>query len=75
MPKQKWIAAIENNPTLNKWITPIWSNPIGWARKVGGSRIKVIVWFFIHVVFVGFGLWSIYFLTGKIKMTISLIRQ
>jgi hypothetical protein len=42
--------------------TPIWSNPIGWARKVGQSRAKVITWIGIHIAFVAFGLWSIYFL-------------
>ena len=46
--------------------TPIWNNPIGWARKVGQSRSKVIIWTFIHLAFVAFGLWSIYFLVGKI---------
>jgi hypothetical protein len=67
MPKQKWIAAIENNSTLNKWITPIWSNPIGWARKVGQSRVKVIIWIFIHIAFVAFGLWAIYSFTRRLQ--------
>jgi hypothetical protein len=47
--------------------TPIWSNPIGWARKVGQSRAKVIIWILIHIAFVAFGFWSIYFLTWKIQ--------
>jgi hypothetical protein len=54
---------------LKKWFspTPIWSNPIGWARKVGQSRAKVIVWILIHIAFVGGGLWAIYSFTGKIQ--------
>jgi uncharacterized membrane protein len=54
---------------LEKWFnpTPIWSNPVGWARKVGQSRAKVIVWIFVHIAFVAFGFLSIYFLTGKIQ--------
>jgi len=47
--------------------TPIWSNPVGWARKVGQSRTKVFIWILIHVAFVAFGFLSIHFLTGKIQ--------
>jgi uncharacterized membrane protein YcjF (UPF0283 family) len=49
-----------------KWITPIWSDPVGWSEKVAKTKFRVCLWTVIHLCFVLFGLFAIYWLLQKV---------
>ncbi len=49
-----------------KWITPIWSDPVGWSEWVAKTKWRVFIWVFIHICFVSFGLFASYWLLQKI---------
>ncbi len=39
-----------------KWITPLWSDPIGWSEWVAKTKVHVLIWTLIHIAFVAWGL-------------------
>ncbi len=39
-----------------KWITPLWSDPIGWSDWVAKTKLRVIIWTLIHIAFVVWGI-------------------
>jgi len=43
-----------------KLITPIWSNPIGWAEQGAKTKLRIVIWVAIHAGFVALGLFMIY---------------
>src|SRR5690348_640239 len=48
-----------------KLITPLWSDPLGWADQVAKTKLRVFLWTFIHVLFVAAGIVAIYWLVQK----------
>jgi len=48
-----------------KW-TPLWSDPIGWSEKVAKTKCRVLIWTLIHLCFVLFGLFAVYWLQLKV---------
>jgi hypothetical protein len=49
-----------------KWITPLWSDPVGWSEWVAKTKCRVFIWVIIHLCFVSFGLFAIYWLIRKV---------
>jgi len=49
-----------------KWITPIWSDPVGWSEWVAKTKWRVFIWVLIHLCFVSFGLFAIYWQLQKV---------
>ena len=49
-----------------KWITPIWSDPVGWSEWVAKTKWRVFIWVLIHLCFVLFGLCAFYWLLQKV---------
>jgi hypothetical protein len=49
-----------------KSFTPLWSDPIGWAEQVAKTKLRVVLWILIHILFVAGGLASIYRLLSKL---------
>jgi hypothetical protein len=49
-----------------KLITPLWSDPVGWAEQVAKTRLRVFIWTFIHICFVSGGIFGIYWLVQKL---------
>jgi len=49
-----------------KLITPLWSDPVGWSEQVAKTRLRVLIWTFVHVGFVLGGIFSIYWLLRKL---------
>ena len=49
-----------------KWITPIWSDPVGWSDWVAKTKWRVFIWVLVHLCFVAFGLFAMYWLLEKI---------
>jgi hypothetical protein len=43
-----------------KWITPLWSDPVGWSEKVAKTKLRVFMWTLIHLCFVSVGFFMIY---------------
>lgn len=43
-----------------KWITPIWSDPVGWSEAVAKTPLRIVSWVIIHIIFVTFALMQIY---------------
>ena len=39
-----------------KWITPLWSDPIGWSDWVAKTKLRVFIWTLIHTAFIGWGI-------------------
>ena len=35
-----------------KWITPLWSNPIGWSEKIAKTELRVLICWMFHIIFV-----------------------
>jgi hypothetical protein len=48
-----------------KLITPLWSDPVGWAEQVAKTKLRVFLWVLIHIGFVAGGLAGIYWLLPK----------
>ena len=48
-----------------KWITPLGSDPVGWSEKVAKTKLRVLIWSLIHLVFVLFGLCASYWFLQK----------
>jgi hypothetical protein len=48
-----------------KLITPLWSDPVGWAEQVAKTKLRVALWILIHIAFVAIGLAGIYVLSQK----------
>jgi len=55
-----------------KLITPLWSDPVGWAEGVAKTRLRVFVWTFVHVLFVSGGLLSIHWLIQTVPAELNL---
>jgi hypothetical protein len=51
---------------IMKLITPLWSDPVGWAEQVAKTKLRVLIWTLIHVCFVSAGIFSIYWLLQKL---------
>lgn len=49
-----------------KWITPIWSDPVGWSEWVAKTKLRVFIWVLVHLCFVSFGLFAMYWLLQKV---------
>jgi hypothetical protein len=49
-----------------KWITPIWSDPVGWSEWIAKTKWRVFIWVLVHLCFVSFGLVAMYWLLQKI---------
>ena len=47
-------------------LTTIWSDPVGWSEKVAKTKCRVFIWALIHLCFVSFGLFAIYWLLQKV---------
>lgn len=39
-----------------KWITPLWSDPIGWSEWVAKTRLRVFIWTLFHIAIIFLGL-------------------
>ena len=39
-----------------KWMTPIWSNPIGWSEWMAKTRLRVFIGTLIHTAFIILGI-------------------
>lgn len=48
-----------------KTITPLSSNPVGWAEQVARTKLRVFSWILIHIGLVAAGLAAIYWLLPK----------
>jgi hypothetical protein len=48
------------NKKRTKWITPIYRDPVGWSKKLAGSRLRMTLFVFVHILFVSGGLFTIY---------------
>jgi len=48
-----------------KLITPLWSDPVGWAEQVAKTKLRVFLWVLIHIGFVAGGLAGIDWLLPK----------
>ena len=48
-----------------KLITPLWSDPVGWADQVAKTKLRVLVWIFIHLLFVSAGIVAIHWFVQK----------
>lgn len=42
-----------------KLITPLWSDPIGWADWIAKTKVRVVVWIYIHLAFITAGFFGI----------------
>jgi hypothetical protein len=59
-----------------KWITPLWSNPVGWSEQVAKTKLRVFLWTLIHLCFVSGGFVGFYWslqVIYKFRDTPSLI--
>ncbi|MEI9478008.1 MAG: hypothetical protein WCO26_15720 [Deltaproteobacteria bacterium] len=43
-----------------KWITPLWSDPVGWSEWVAKTKLRVFIWTLVHAVFVFGGLFAMH---------------
>jgi len=44
------------NNRIMKLIVPLWRDPVGWAEQVAKTRLRVLIWTFVHVCFVSGGI-------------------
>ena len=49
-----------------KLFTPLWRDPVGWAEQVAKTKLRVVLWIFVHIVFVAGGLVGILCLLRKL---------
>ena len=49
-----------------KWMTPIWSDPIGWSEKVAKTKFRVFIFILAHASFTIAGFFMIYSLLQRI---------
>jgi hypothetical protein len=48
-----------------KLITPLWSDPVGWAEGMAKTKLRLCLWMFVHVVFVSGGILGTHWLVQK----------